>query len=621
MAAKNMLPISAITIGPLGLMVMQQVGSQSIGISVPPSEAEPIAQPIAQPAVKSVPIKSIAPSKLAVPIVPPQAIASPKFIKPQSPAQPIKPPVPPIAPPTLSNLDGLPWERIISRTLGGDGMKTRLAQAVSIQSTAQPAVASPAAVATPSAPAAGWTLTGSDLVGNINPSNTALAALDQPIQVAESLPLPISQPSLQRSIDPPPRIAIEQAYVLGAGDRIAINVFNVPEYTGEHQILVDGTVNLPVAGAVKLEGLTLDQASQAITARYGAELSRYSKVTVSLTGSRPIEIAIVGEVGLPGVYTLENQSSQLPSIAQAVQTAGGFTQSADLRQVQVRRATGQATETIEVDLWRLLRDGDLRQNLTLRDGDSIIVPSTTTINPQEAAQLADSTLGETNPQQIKVALVGEVIRPGAYQLESSNVSQLTLTRAIQEAGGITPTADLRKVQIQRTTRNGQPQSIEMNLWELITSGDLSQDLPLQNGDTITFPVATQSTAAEIVQMTATNLSPGEIQVGVIGELKNPGTLTIPSNTSLNQALLRAGGLNSRARRSRADLVRMDTNGTLTRRTIQLDPYAEVNNDTNPLLWNNDLVIVSPSDRTQITDGITNFLEPIMRIFPPLRILF
>jgi len=460
-----------------------------------------------------------------------------------------------------------------------------------------------------------------------------------PATIAESLPIPSeqinpaqtpvpspAQPSVQNPVQSPAQNSVllptqvEEAYVLGAGDRVSINILNVPEYSGDYQVLVDGTVNLPVAGSVAVKGLNLQQASEAIVKQYGSELSRFSSVTVNLAASRPLQVAIVGEVGLPGLYTLNNPGGQLPSITQAVQAAGGFTQSANLRQVEIRRSAGQQPQTIKVDLWRLLQGGDQSQNLTLRDGDSIMIPATAGINLSESSQLADSNLGETTAQQVKVALLGEVARPGAYQIESSNTSRLTLTRAVQTAGGITPSADIRQVQIRRFTRDGKEQILTTNLWQLMQSGDLSQDLPLQNGDTITFLKATQPTASETAQLTATNLSASEIQVGLIGELKSPGTLALPANTTLNQALLRGGGFNSRARKSRVELLRMDSSGTLTRRTIELDPKADVNNETNPILQNNDLVVIGPSDRTRITESITNILEPIMRILPPLRFL-
>ena len=671
MAVKSSLPISSIAICPLGLIAFTQI-SQSLAKS-------PVTEPVSDQAIanQSQPIL-----KTQTIVIPHQTIPQPQFSKSQpltkatvaatifTPASRLLKPIVPLTLPNLQTL--LPWERVIARSLGKpvDVIKSSLTQTRTTQPDVLPAppvvrvsvppklpvIASVPAIAVPTVESTLAPTSAPSLEPSIEPSITVPNAIALP--VTEPTMEPGIEPTIEPTITPPERSVtlpaetfaptpfvasatlsppnnsinpvqtpapsltpvVEEAYVLGAGDRVSINILNVPEYSGNYQVLVDGTVNLPVAGAVVVKGLTLQQASEAIVKQYGSELSRFSSVTVNLAASRPLQVAIVGEVGLPGLYTLNNPGGQLPSITQAVQAAGGFTQSANLRQVEIRRSAGQQPQTIKVDLWRLLQGGDQSQNLTLRDGDSIMIPATAGINLSESSQLADSNLGETTAQQVKVALLGEVARPGAYQIESSNTSRLTLTRAVQTAGGITPSADIRQVQIRRFTRDGKEQILTTNLWQLMQSGDLSQDLPLQNGDTITFLKATQPTASETAQLTATNLSASEIQVGLIGELKSPGTLALPANTTLNQALLRGGGFNSRARKSRVELLRMDSSGTLTRRTIELDPKADVNNETNPILQNNDLVVIGPSDRTRITESITNILEPIMRILPPLRFL-
>lgn len=653
MAVKTSLPISSIAVCPLGLLAFAQF-SQSIAKA---PEAKSSGDQSGDQAIAKIP--QFIPKALAI-VTSPQSITKPQFapalLLPTPLKVPAAPLLKPVAPPTLPNLNALPWERIVARSLGNPlgvikssvsqvaaaptppivrpappppppaPVTAPIAAAPSFQRTApapQPSPVATPAIAPIAAPAVAPMVapTVATPMPTITPPEpSAIVATDTFAPAPQSLPLP--NPSI--NVAPPAPLSspapAESAYVLGAGDRVTVNVLNVPEYSGEYQVMVDGTILLPVAGTVTLKGLTLQQASDAIAAQYGSELSRFSQVTVNLSNSRPLQVAIVGEVGLPGLYTLKNEGGQLPSIAQALQTAGGLTQSADLRQVQIRRSAGSQPQTLQVDLWRLLQGGDQSQNITLRDGDSIIIPANASLNLSESSQLADSNLGETTAQNVKVALIGEVVRPGAYQIESSNTKRLTLTSAIQTAGGITPSADIRQVQIRRFTRDGQEQMLTVNLWELMQSGDLSQDIPLQNGDTITFAKAAQMTAAEAAQMASTNLSANEVQISLIGELKSPGTLTLPSNTSLNQALLRAGGLNSRARKSRVQLIRMETNGSLTRRTIEIDRDADANTETNPILWNNDIIVVSPSSGARLTDSITDILSPIMRILPPLRLL-
>ena len=138
---------------------------------------------------------------------------------------------------------------------------------------------------------------------------------------------------------PPQNNNFADSYTLGPSDRLRVDIFNVPEYSGEFFVLGDGAINLPVVGAIPVQGLTIQKASALLTSYF----SRYVKrpiVTISVLAPRPVQFAIAGEVTRAGSYTipftLENR--KFPSISQAIQLAGGTTQTANLRQVQVRRA-------------------------------------------------------------------------------------------------------------------------------------------------------------------------------------------------------------------------------------------------------------------------------------------
>jgi polysaccharide export outer membrane protein len=72
-----------------------------------------------------------------------------------------------------------------------------------------------------------------------------------------------------------------------------------------------------------------------------------------------------------------------------------------------------------------------------------------------------------------------------------------VTRAIDLAGGIKPLADVRRVQLRRLTKSGTEQLIDINLWQLLQTGDVSQDAILQDGDTIVVPTATVVNPAEV----------------------------------------------------------------------------------------------------------------------------
>jgi polysaccharide export outer membrane protein len=225
-------------------------------------------------------------------------------------------------------------------------------------------------------------------------------------------------------------------------------------------------------------------------------------------------------------------------------------------------------------------------------------------------------------------VIGEVIRPGSY-LVTSGAGDATggagsglpsVMRTIQLAGGITSQADIRHLKLRRPTRTGTEQNIDINLWQLFSTGDINQDVIVQDGDTIVVPKATAITPAEATEIASTTLSPAKISVGVVGEVKRPGVTDLKPNSSLNQALLAAGGFNDdRASRATVDLIRLNPNGTVTKRPVKVDFSQGINDQTNPILENNDVIVVSRSGLAKAGDGLNILTNPIGTIVNLLRL--
>ncbi len=538
------------------------------------------------------------------------------------------------------------------------------------------------------------------------------------------------------------------SYTLGPGDRLRVDIFNVPEYSGEVYVLGDGAINLPVIGTVPVQGMTVPRASSLLTAYF----SRYVKrpiVTISVLAPRPVQFAIAGEVTRAGSYIVPfaGDNRKFPSITQAIQLAGGTTQTANLRQVQVRRAatgriayvnmfdvlqrgntsqditlrdgdtiyisrsenittpdrirlagsnlanqdttvkvailgevgkpgtytlkgdaTGSATaggrvnpptlteaikiaggstasadlsrirvrrntrsgpgQVVPIDLISLLRSGDFSQDIILQDGDTILLPTLTQINSANSSLIAASNLGPQAINPPKVVVVGEVNRPGTYTLQSAgnttnNNTQLTgslalptVTSAIQAAAGIKPTADIRQIQLIRTTRTGE-QKISLDLFKLLQQGDTSQDLIVQEGDRLFIPVARNISNQDIETISSSTLSPASIKVNVIGESGKGsiGTVDVPPNTTLNQAILIAGGFNNvRANKNEVDFIRLNPNGTVTKRLIKLNFTRGYDAEYNPRLQNNDTIVIGRNNLTRIGDGFSTILAPFNGLF-------
>lgn len=415
-------------------------------------------------------------------------------------------------------------------------------------------------------------------------------------------------------------------YVLGVGDQLRVEVFRIPDYSGEYEVLVNGALSLPAVGQVSVAGLTLEQAEANISQAYSQRLRR-PIIDVFLVGPRPLRIGVAGEVSRPGSYTLEREGTQFPSLADALEQAGGITQAANLRQVVIQRqGQGGSERAIVANLWEFLETGELQYNPSLRDGDTIIIPTRETFNPQESRQILSASFAADESQPLNIAVVGEVFRPGPYTVtgaartgeaglpgntENENTPP-TVTRAIQVAGGIKPDANIRDVQIYRSTRSGQRQVIDVNLWTLLTEGSIEEDILLQEGDTIVVPQAAELLPEEIAEIAAASFSPDTIRINVVGEVDNPGVVEIPPNTPLSQGILAAGGFNNRARRGYVELVRLNPDGTATQRAVEVDFTEGIDEGLNPLLRNNDVVVVKRSATASVADTLDNVLTPVTR---------
>lgn len=450
-----------------------------------------------------------------------------------------------------------------------------------------------------------------------------------------------AQPNIRLAQNTTP-LQPEIDYILGGGDRIRINIFEVPEYTGDYQVPPGGALYLPLIGGVSVRGLTQAQAAETIAAKYSRFLKR-PIVTVSLIAPRPVNVVVSGEVNRPGSYSVglvagggDNPGVQFPTVLGAITLAEGVTLSADYRNVQLRRQGGLGPEQVtNLDLTQLVQTGTLPQDITLRDGDVIFVPTARDVNLAEVRQFSTTSFAADPNRPRSITVVGEVNRPGSYVVTGGSTTQNqedratggntgnnnsrsglpTVTRAIQLAGGITALADIDSIQIRRLTKSGTEQGINVNLAQLIRNGDTNQDTIVQDGDTIFIPTATDLNPAEATQIANANFSPATIQVSVVGEVKQPGVVNILPNTPLNQAVLNAGGFNdARARKSSVQLVRLNPDGTVTRRRIEINFAQGISEENNPTLRDNDIVVVGRSTLAQIGDTLGTVLSPLGRVF-------
>ncbi len=283
-------------------------------------------------------------------------------------------------------------------------------------------------------------------------------------------------------------------YIIGPGDVLELKVFGAEELSGPLTVLSDGSVSFPYLGSVRLAGLTLQQAMLWTRELLSKELLR-TDLQLTVTRPRPMHISIIGQVQRPGLYTLGETSgsssgrgdsdgvggatSGLPTLVSAIQTAGGITQQASLRDVVLQRRMPGLEPRYKMqrlNLFSLLFDGDQRQNPYLFDGDVIKVPLAEE-TPEEAVELAAVNL---SPNTISVNVMGEVQSPGVMNLRAN----IPLTQAILMAGGTREwRANRGDVELVRLNRNGTVTLKRFRL-DLAAGASNEKNPPLRNGDIV-----------------------------------------------------------------------------------------------------------------------------------------
>lgn len=223
------------------------------------------------------------------------------------------------------------------------------------------------------------------------------------------------------------------------------------------------------------------------------------------------------------------------------------------------------------------------------------------VRPQLLLQL-------TSPRPVKVTVIGEVTRPGLYPLDGIS----RVSNSIQTAGGISANADIRKVLLRRNVgQSGEQKQTFLDLSQLFLMGNQFQNPILFDGDTVIVGRSIEPIPDEVIRIGRTNLAPTAISVTVLGEVKAAGTLSLPANTPLVEAIFRAGGLNKwRANKNHIELIRFNDNGTTTRQVFTYKQDLNVSNGFNPPLRDRDTIIVNRSFYGETIDAINDIAVPI-----------
>lgn len=213
--------------------------------------------------------------------------------------------------------------------------------------------------------------------------------------------------------------AVPDTYLVGRGDQLLINFYG--KESASFEVIVDreGRISIPDLSPVQVAGLTFSEVKQLIKLKVEQEVIGV-KAFVSLGQLRSMRILVLGEAYKPGSYNV----SSLTTVSHALFVSGGVSDIASLRNIQVKRAGKVVTN---FDLYDLLIHGDSSNDIILKPGDVVFVPSV--------------------GAQVKVE--GLVKRPAIFELKKGETAKELLAMA----GGLKPGAYTKNAVVERFNNN------------------------------------------------------------------------------------------------------------------------------------------------------------------------
>jgi polysaccharide export outer membrane protein len=259
-------------------------------------------------------------------------------------------------------------------------------------------------------------------------------------------------------VDPAAPVPLDPNYLLQPDDVIEVIVFREPDLTTNAIVRKDGRFEMKLLGPVKVEGLSVDQATEAIRAGLAKDYLVSPRVSLSINSYAKKKVNVLGEVRTPGLYSYPEHGTLM--LSDAIAMSGGLLPTSDAVHVTVRRVVGEKSVVTQVDA---SGGGDGQANTYEVKADDAI------------------TVGVLPKRHFTV--LGQINRPGDYDVADNR--PIYLTDAIALAGGFTRLANPAKVLLKRSA-NGRETVLTLNAKAMANSTG-TQRLRIQNEDTITVP--------------------------------------------------------------------------------------------------------------------------------------
>ena len=399
-------------------------------------------------------------------------------------------------------------------------------------------------------------------------------------------------------------------YKLGPGDEVIIDIWGSNQVTYREYISPEGSINISSVGPIYINGMTIADAEKYLK----KELSKIyagmvgenptSEMKLTLGQIRTIQVNLMGEVAIPGTYTL----SSFSNIFHALYRAGGIGKLGSLRNISLMR---NGKKIANVDVYDFILKGKTMDATRLQEGDVIIVPPYDMLvdiqgnvkrpmyyemksgeTVKNLIEYAGNFTGDAYTKNVrmtrqngkeyqvytiddidysvfklmdgdvvsisamleryenKLEIKGAVYRPGIYQYSG----QLnTVKQLVEKAEGVMGDAFLTRAVLHREREDLTKEVIQVDLKNILNG--TKPDIALQRNDELYIP------SIHDLQDLGT--------ITVLGEVARPGSFPFAENTTLEDIIIQAGGLRESASTVRVDVSRRIKNSKGTETLSQI----------------------------------------------------
>jgi protein involved in polysaccharide export with SLBB domain len=350
-------------------------------------------------------------------------------------------------------------------------------------------------------------------------------------------------------------VPVPPEYVLGPGDELQMQFYGSRDDSLNLVIDREGVIEVPRVGPLTLAGSTFVQAKALIAEKVRQKMIGVT-TSVTMGRLRSIRVFVLGDAEHPGTYLV----SGLSTMSHALFAAGGVSKKGSLRHIQLKR-NGKTVK--ELDLYDFLLKGNSRGDERLQPGDVIFIPP---IGPV-------------------IGVAGQANRPAIYELrDEKNVLDV-----LEIAGGALSDADVRHIQIDRLSKNGDRNILDF---------DLKQPTAIQNGDILMlFAIPGMRTDT----------------VSLLGHVKRPGHYGLSKDMKLSSLIdsvddLLPGAFLDYALIQRTDPLKRTVTtlrASLEKLLVQQDKQADVQLKSDDQVYVFSKSSIDPLNVVQISGQVVN----------------